>query len=479
MTFKFYKLEESISQALEAMGYNSPTEVQKRALPDLLKGEDIIVKSETGSGKTAAFAVPICQEIDWDENAPQALILAPTRELAIQIKEEIFNIGRFKRIKAVAIYGKFPFERQRKELKQKNHIIVATPGRLLDHIERETIDLSKIRFFVIDEADELLRMGFIEQVEEILKCLPKSRQTALFSATMPEEIKSICEQYMNQPQFIEIEKPEREVVNIEQYGVSLEEEDKFEKLLSILIKEKPESVMVFCNTRYQVDDVYNALKRKISFCAKLHGEMMQKDRTQIMKAFKQGKYKLLVTTDVSARGIDIEKMDLVINYDLPLKTETYIHRIGRTGRIGNQGKAFSLITDEDENFIDDLKQLQIEELIAYELPTPEELKALEASFLEKWQEVPEIKNQKTELLNANIIKIHINAGRKTKMRPVDIVGTLCSIEGVTAEDIGIINILDVSTFVEILNGKGNEVLAVLQEKPIKGRIRKVTLKLED
>lgn len=469
-----YQLSGELLKAISLLSYKNPTNVQEKVIPALLAQKDIIVKSQTGSGKTAAFAIPICELVDWDENKPQALVLVPTRELAIQVKEEIFNLGRFKRLKVSPIYGKAPFYNQEKELKQKTHVVVGTPGRIIDHIERGTFDTSNIKYLVLDEADEMLNMGFIEQVETIISRLPKERETILLSATIPKDIELLCDKYMKDPIHLEIEEQNSASDRIEQARYTIDQEDKLNLLRDITIIENPDSCIIFCNTKQQVDEVFNELNRLKYACNKIHGGMEQRDRLRVMKDFKLGYYRYLVATDVAARGIDVDNISLVINYDIPQDGERYIHRIGRTGRINKEGKAITFVTPNEDKLLNDIQEYIGKEIPWKERPLKDIVNNSKQDFVYKTNTIPEKKETKGAQLSKDIMKLHINAGKKTKMRPVDIVGTLCSIKGMTAEDIGIINILDISTFVEILNNKGELVFQELQKKPIKGRLRKVS-----
>ena len=456
------------------LNFKSPTRVQEQVIPAVLEQKDIIVKSQTGSGKTAAFAIPICELVDWEENKPQALVIAPTRELAIQVKEDIFNIGRFKRLKVSAIYGKSPFYHQEKELKQKTHVVVGTPGRIIDHIEKGTFDTSQIKYLVIDEADELLNMGFIEQIESIITGLSQERVTMLLSATMPRDIEALCNKYMKDPMHVEVEELNSTAERICQERYHVDQIDKIKLLRDIMIVENPDSCMIFCNTQQKVDEVYNELANLNYTCEKIHGGMEQRDRLRVMNDFKKGYFRYLVATDVAARGIDIDNITLVINYDLPQDGESYVHRIGRTGRISNMGRAITFVTQNENRFLNDIHQYIGKEIILKERPDKETVNNSKQEFVEKISTTPKIKETKGAQLSKEIMKLHTNAGKKTKMRPVDIVGTLCSIKGMTAADIGIINIIDISTFVEILNNKGELVFQALQKTPIKGRLRRVS-----
>lgn len=472
-SFKDYNLSSELLKTIEKLSYTNPTKVQQKVIPIGLEGKDLVVKSQTGSGKTAAFAIPICELVDWEENKPQALVITPTRELAMQVREDFFNIGRFKRLKVAAIYGRAPFYNQQRELKQKTHIVVGTPGRIIDHIERETLDTSNIKYLIIDEADEMFQMGFLDQIESIINKLPKDRMTMLFSATLPTDIESLCNKYMENPIYVEIEDENVTVDKIEQERYMVEEKEKLELLKDITVVANPDSCIIFANTRDKVDEIFAELSRANYTCDKIHGGMEQRDRTNVMEDFRLGYFRYLIATDVAARGIDIDDITHIINYDIPLEKESYVHRIGRTGRVGKTGKAISFVTHRDDRYLSEIEDYIEKEIPIKERPDKKIVNAGQNEFDEKMELRPEIKELKGEELNKEIMKIHINAGRKTKMRPVDIVGTLCNIEGMTADDIGIINILDISTFVEILNDKGEMVLEKLQTTPIKGRLRNV------
>lgn len=472
--FKDYKLSDEIVKSLNMLNYKTPTKVQQEVIPVALENKDVLVKSQTGSGKTATFAIPLCELVDWDENKPQALILTPTRELAIQVKEDVFNIGRFKRIKVPALYGKSSFELQAKELKQKTHIVVGTPGRTIDHIKEGNFITDNIKYLVLDEADEMLSMGFLEQVEEIISALPAERVTMLFSATMPEDINTLSKKYMKDPVTIEIEAKTLTVDRIQQDGYRVEETGKLNLLKDVTTIENPDSCVIFCNTQVKVESLYNELRKLKYPCDKIHGGMEQDERIKVMNNFKKGYFRYLIATDVASRGIDIDNITHVINYDVPVLRENYVHRIGRTGRAGKEGRAITFVTKSDERRIFEIYSYTGKELTMKMKPSKILVMSLKPEFDKKLEQRQKVKEDKGANLSQEIMKLHINAGKKTKMRPVDIVGTLCSIEGMTAKDIGVISVLDVSTYVEVLNNKGDMVLKALQTKNIKGRPRKVT-----
>ncbi len=473
MTFTKYELSEEILRALDGLGYAAPTEVQERVIPIALEKKDLTVKSRTGSGKTAAFGIPICEMVDWDENKPQALILTPTRELADQVKEDITNIGRFKRIKAAAIYGKHPFNYQKEELKQKCHVVVGTPGRVLDHIEKGTLVLDKIKYVVLDEADEMLSMGFIDQVESIIKELPTNRMTMLFSATLSERIEQLCVKFMKTPQQIEIRSEVSLASKIDHSMIIVNEQRKFSVLRDLTVVENPDSCIIFCRTKDQVDSVNEQLEKLDYTTDKLHGGMLQEDRFAVMDDFKRGEFRYLVATDVAARGIDIESITHVINYDFPLEKESYVHRAGRTGRAGKSGQAISFVTPNEDKFLE-----EIEKYVGFKIPqrTAPTKKAVEEAmeaFTAKIESLPELKKNKNATVNKDITKLYFNGGKKKKLRAFDFVGTIMSIPGLTAEDIGIIKIQDTVTYIDILNGKGKLVLGEMKTKTVKGKQLKV------
>ncbi|WP_456272312.1 DEAD/DEAH box helicase [Bacillus sp. AK031] len=472
-SFTDYRLSEEIVRALAGMGYEAPTEVQRKVIPSALDKRDIVVQSQTGSGKTASFGIPICELAEWEENKPQALILTPTRELAVQVKDDITNIGRFKRIKAAAIYGKSPFERQKLELKQKTHAVVGTPGRVLDHIEKGSLHLDKVKYLVIDEADEMLNMGFIEQVEAIITKVPGNRVTFTFSATLPEDVENLCHKYMSNPMNITIEAKGLTTEKIEHSVMVVREEEKFSLLSDVTTVENPDSCIIFCRTKDKVDNLFEQLDNLEYPIDKLHGGMIQEDRFAVMNEFKRGEFRYLVATDVAARGIDIDNITHVINYDLPMEKESYVHRTGRTGRAGRTGKAITFVTPYEDRFLQ-----EIEEYIGFTItkvkpPSKEEVENEQAAFQRKLDELPDVKEDKAARLNQDIMKLYFNGGKKKKLRPVDFVGTIAKIDGVTADDIGIISIQDNLTYVDILNGKGPLVLKTMKSTTVKGKLLKV------
>ena len=467
--FKKFNISDEILKAIEGLGYKKPSEVQDKVIPEIILNKDVVVKSQTGSGKSAAFAIPLCEKIDWNENSPQVLVLSPTRELALQVSEDFINIGRFKRIKATAVFGKQAISEQERTLKQKTHVVCGTPGRILDLIDRGSLDVNKIKYFVIDEADEMLNMGFIGQVEGVIRRLPKKKVTMLFSATIPDEIRELSKKHMDRPIDIFIDKQNVANENIEHCLYYVDYENRFKFLNELLICEKPETVVVFGRTKDNVDEIYDYLKSKSYSCGKIHGGMLQKERLSMMDSFRKGDFKILVATDVAARGIDVENITHVINFELPVEKEAYVHRIGRSGRAGAKGKAVSICSKKGDRYL-----ANIEDYIGFEIPVKE---CFSKEFISEnldegilnLKTRPKKKKEKSKIINSNITKIYLNGGKKKKIRAGDIVGAISRIEGISGEDIGIIDVQDNVSYVDILNGKGNKVLEALKSITIKGK----------
>lgn len=473
-SFNEFNLSEEILKAIHSLGYHNPTEIQHKVIPVALNKNDLVVRSQTGSGKTAAYGVPICELADWLENKPQALILTPTRELAVQVKEDITNIGRLKRIKATALYGRQPMSYQKTELKQKTHVVVGTPGRVLDHIKRGTLALKQINYLVIDEADEMLNMGFIEQVEAIINELPENRVTMLFSATLPDPIKKLAFKFMKEPVEIEMEVQGIAVDKIEHFQIKVNESDKLQQLTDVTVIENPDSCIIFCKTKERVDNLYKDLTDRGYPCDKIHGGMEQDDRLKAMKEFRRGAFRYFIATDVAARGIDIDNISLIINYDIPLTKESYVHRTGRTGRAGEVGRAITFVTPREEHLLKQIEEYLGFDISQMNIPSQEEIEARSLIFTNKLNIKPNLKSPKNAQLNKQIMTLRFNGGKKKKLRATNFVGVIANIEGITAEDIGIITITDSLTFIDVLNGKGPLVLKTMQSTPVGGRLLKVS-----
>lgn len=466
MTFEQMNLDKNIIQALHTLGYEKPLPVQEKVIPNILSGTDCIVKSRTGSGKTASFAIPIIQNLEIDERSPQALVLTPTRELALQIQQDFDRIGTFKKIKTLPIFGKQPFKFQKEDLKQRCHVVIGTPGRVLDHLQQETLDPSKIKYVVLDEADEMLNMNFLDEVQAILKYMPKKHVTCLFSATYPAVIQRMSKKYLYKPAKIDLTSTNKPNILEEAYHVNEEHKELF--LLHLLALKKPESCMIFCKTQARVDEVYTCLEKNQVSVDKIHGGMMQEERLSHMRRFKKGKVRILVCTDVASRGIDVFKVEMIINYDMPSPVETYTHRIGRSGRVDEKGLAISLV-----NEYDGVRKEKLEEYLGYNLPFKEEGEVYlsDLEVLDSLKESNRVVVDKSKDLRKGITKIYLNGGKNKKIRPGDIVGAICEIDGVTVDDIGVIQVQDHQSYVDILNDKGKLVLKNL--KTIKGKTLRI------
>ena len=473
--FEEFNLDKNIIKSLKNMKYEIPSKVQSKVIPQLLNNKDIIVKSKTGSGKTASFAIPLCEKVDINNNSVQGLIIAPTRELALQIKEEVQNIGRIKKVRCSAIFGKQPLKEQVAELKQRVHIVVATPGRIIDHIGRGTIDLSNIKFFIIDEADKMLNKGFVDDMESIMIKLPQNTCKGMFSATIDDNINLVCEKYMKNIVRIEIKDEDKHIKKqISEFFIKSEEKNKYDLLKSIIYKECPHSVIVFANTRDKVDEIYKSMKKDKFTVGVIHGDMSQDKRLFIIKDFKENKFNILVSSDITSRGIHVDDVSLVINYEVPRDKENYVHRIGRTGRVDKLGKAITIVSNKEEKYLREIEEYtknQIEEINEID-----EREVSEGKNKFKILQENLLKNRKSNTNkkeNQEVTKIYLNVGKKKKIRVIDIVGAFSNTEGINNEDIGVIEVKDTCSYVDILNYKGERFLKNNKEIIIKKKQVKV------
>lgn len=385
MTFETLGLNPEILKSIKALGFETPTRVQREAIPKVLEGKDLIVMAKTGSGKTGAFSLPIIQGVEENQKT-QALILAPTRELAVQVEMDLREMAVHSNVHSTAVYGQHNINTEIKHLNKGKEIVVGTPGRVLHHIQEKTLKTGDIKYLVLDEADRMLDMGFIEQMVKIIKRLPKERVTLLFSATMPDEIQRMCKSYMIEPETIALDSDTKTVDTIEQGYYRVEKNEKRTQLRRILTVEKPMSCMIFCNTRIEVDKVNDFLTRKGFLSEAIHGANTQNKRMRTIDEFKRGDIQILVATDVAARGIHVDDLQLVINYDVPMDKDNYIHRVGRTGRAGNGGHAVTLVTGDDLYTFYEVEEHAGSRIDELDLPTEEayELAAKEVS--DHWEQ---------------------------------------------------------------------------------------------
>ncbi|MGC9080300.1 DEAD/DEAH box helicase [Sulfurihydrogenibium sp.] len=355
-TFQNLGISQETLKSLDSLGYQKPTEIQEKAIPVVLSGKDLVAQAQTGTGKTAAFGIPIVEKVNTKQKKIQALVLVPTRELAIQVAKEIKELGKNKKVFVLSVYGGKSMKHQIDFLKKGNDVvIVGTPGRVKDLLNRGFLKLDNVKMFVLDEADRMLEMGFIEDIEEIMSYLPEERQNLLFSATMPKEILELAEEFLNEDyETIKVKPDEITVEKIKQIIYRVDPKNKFSKLIQILSENDAEKTIIFTQTKLEADELAEKLKEEGFNVSAIHGDFSQKKRETVLHNFRTGKLKILVATDVAARGLDIKGVELVINYGLPRDAESYIHRIGRTGRAGKEGTAISIATPSEDKSLENI-----------------------------------------------------------------------------------------------------------------------------
>ena len=372
--FRELGLSETMLESLRKKGFEEPTAIQAKTIPFLISStKDLIGKAQTGTGKTGAFGIPIIENIVSQSKKVQALILVPTRELAIQVTEELSSFAENQKTQIIAVYGGQPIERQIARLQRGVDIVVGTPGRIIDHLDRKTLDISKIKFVVLDEADEMLNMGFIDDIEKILETSPKNRRTVLFSATMPQNIERLAKQYMNDYEIISVMSDQISRDNIQQIYFEVSQADKFEALFRIIDVEDSFYGMVFCRTKIDADEIAHKLANRGCRAEAIHGDLSQGQREKVLKKFRAKQITTLVATDVAARGIDIDNLTHVINYSLPQDPESYVHRIGRTGRAGKTGTAITLITPSEYRKLTSLQRIANTKITKQKVPNVAEV----------------------------------------------------------------------------------------------------------
>jgi ATP-independent RNA helicase DbpA len=450
------ELSAKLKTVMEELGYNQLTPIQEKSIPLLLAGKDLVGQSKTGSGKTAAFSLPILNQIDLTKNYIQALILCPTRELANQVVGELRKLGRrHEGLKILALVGGQPGREQAESIENGVHIAVGTPGRILDHLNRERLDLNEIQTLVLDEADKMFDMGFEVEIKSILKQLPTKRQTVLFSATFPEAIESLSRRYQKNPITVRVEENHGEKSGIEQivYDTDIDSniEKKINTLMRVLQQHPSTSTIIFCNMKNTVNEINAAILEREVTCAALHGDLEQRDRDRVMTLFRNGSLPILVATDIAARGLDIENLELVVNFDMPNQAETYVHRIGRTGRAGKLGVAVTLASPRDT-----LRLSEFEALTGGTFSRP--LLGFKNQFgLNKFALEPAMQT------------LSISGGRKEKIRAGDILGALTGEAGIQAVQVGKIEIHDHYSYVAIATSISKEAFEFLRNGKIKGK----------
>ena len=373
--FEDLPISDDIKRAVIEMGFEEPSPIQSQSIPVILSGKDVIGQAQTGTGKTAAFSIPLLEMINPEEKSVQAVVLCPTRELAIQVSTEIRKIGKYMHgIKSLPVYGGQPIERQIKALKSGVQIVIGTPGRVIDHINRKTLKMDNVKMVILDEADEMLNMGFIDDMEEIMKSIPEERQTLLFSATMPAQIKKLTKKYLKEDSVhIVIARKELTGSTITQNFFEVNNSERFETLCRLIDFDNPSAGIIFCKTKKGVDDLVSSMQSRGYMVEGMHGDMSQIQRMKTLAKFKNGSLKFLVATDVAARGIDVDGVTHVFNYELPQDIESYVHRIGRTGRAGRTGTAYSIISPREFGFLNQIKKVTKSNIVKKSVPTVEEI----------------------------------------------------------------------------------------------------------
>jgi ATP-dependent RNA helicase DeaD len=467
-TFAELGLSEQTLHALRDVGYESPSPIQEQAIPPLLEGRDVIGQAQTGTGKTAAFGLPIVQYVDPEDSEVQALVLTPTRELCIQVTQALRTYGAHSGVDVVAVFGGAPIRTQQAQLRAGGHIVVGTVGRVLDLISRHSLVLHDCRFVVLDEADEMLDLGFLEDVERILSMTPSGRQTALFSATMPPPIRKLADGYLYEPTTIKVKAATLTIDTVAQFQLPVDAREKPDKLVEVLKAESPEQAIVFVRTKIRCDQLFRTLRDRGMNVRALHGDMSQGSRDGVMLAFKGGRVPILVATDVAARGLDISTVTHVVNYDVPTSPDTYVHRIGRTGRVGRSGRAITFVETRQKRELEAIERHIGTSIDAWEkgavgAPTP----VLERP---RRHSKPRISRNGEE----PYVKLLVGSGKAAGVRVADIVGALTSAAGLDGEAVRDVLVLDRFSFVSVPAAEADRVIEALDGHSVRGR----SLKLE-
>ena len=472
--FKDLGLAPEIQQALDELGYAEPTPIQEKAIPELLAGHDVIGQAQTGTGKTAAFGLPLLQYLDPASDEVQAVVLTPTRELCIQVTQALRAYAEHLDVEIVAVFGGAPIRSQQSQLRAGAHVVVATVGRMMDLMSRRSLVLTAARYIVLDEADEMLDLGFIEDVEKILRMCPSGRQTALFSATMPPPIKRLAESYMYDPTTIKITPKKLTVDAIEQAFVEIPGKEKASRLVELLRTEDPEQAIIFCRTKIGASKLEKTLKDRGLDVKALHGDMSQGSRDGVMIAFKDHRVRLLVATDIAARGLDIEHVTHVINYDVPASSEVYVHRIGRTGRVGRTGRAITLVTPDQRDEIGRIERDVKTSIGEWESPE-ERLEHAPPPRRRERRRPAEVGNgasptdAKRAAADGDWTKLFVNRGERSGISEEDLRWALREGAVLGEEAIHEIRVLHRFSFVEVASSEAGRTVEFLDGTKLKGK----------
>jgi len=514
--FSDFNLSKEVGKAIEDMGFEEPTPIQALAIPLIQAGRDVTAQAQTGTGKTAAFGIPIIEKIDPANRTVQAIVLCPTRELAIQIAEEFSNLlAHLPRITVLPVYGGQPIERQLRALHAGVHIVIGTPGRVMDHLRRRTLSLRDVTTVVLDEADQMLDMGFRDDIELILKNVPQARQTLLFSATMPQPIIDISKRFQNKPEFVRVQYAELTVPQTEQSYIEVKDRDKLDVLCRLIDLVDPQLAIIFCNTKRRAEELSGKVRARGYRADELHGDMKQSQRDRVMGGFRKGSIDILIATDVAARGIDVDDVDIVINFDVPQDVEYYVHRIGRTGRAGKSGRAVTFVSPRDYTKLHEIQKYAKVQIPRMPVPTESDVAVTRTrSVLEKVREtikaggiegyVRIVENESEGDLSSveiaaallklqmeqgsgeaeqkqavvdfgdtgaehGMVRFFLAVGRQHKVAPKDIVGAIAGETGIPGKAIGAIRILDSYSFVEVPKEHAAEVYTIMKERTIRNQ----------
>jgi len=506
-------LNDKILKAIDAMGFEEPSKIQAEVIPYLLTGEDVIGQAQTGTGKTLAFGAPILNNMTKKKKVINSLILTPTRELAIQVNDEINRVAKFSNVNILPVYGGSPIDRQIRSLRSGVDIVVGTPGRVMDLMRRNYIDLSQIEFLVLDEADEMLNMGFIEDIEEIIKTCNKDRQTLLFSATMPSAIKKLAKKYLKpDSKHIAIAQNTLTVSSVKQFYFEVKHKDRFETLCRVLDKEDPQKVIIFCKTKKGVDELVDGMKSRGYNADGMHGDMNQRQRIQTLKKFKEQGLDYMIATDVAARGIDVSNVTHVINYDLPQDTESYVHRIGRTGRANQEGIAYTLVTPREYMTLKRIEKTTKSKIVRKEIPSIDDIlhskfknildrvsQTVEEGGFKKFVPLATELDEEFSLVDvaaalmqmvyekevsyeyttdkitsvAGNVRLFVTVGKMDNLKPVQLLRFLNTVANVNKEDIGSIDILNKFSFIEVNERVVDVIIKSCKNQRLNGRKVKI------
>jgi ATP-dependent RNA helicase DeaD len=531
MQFSELNCSKEILRAVEDMGFEEATPIQAMAIPVALSGRDLVGQAQTGTGKTAAFGIPMLEKINTKNRNVQALVLCPTRELAVQIAEEINRIAKhIKDLHILPVFGGQDIERQIRGLKKGVHIVIGTPGRVLDHLRRRTLKLDGLEMLILDEADEMLNMGFREDIELVIEQVDHEIQTMLFSATMPKEILNIINKYQKNPEILKVAHKELTTPNISQVYLEMKDKDKVEILSRVLDMYNYKLSIVFCNTKKRVDEVTDMLQARGYMCDKIHGDMKQTLRLNVINKFKRGDIEILIATDVAARGLDIDNVEAVFNYDMPSHEEYYVHRIGRTGRAGREGVSYTFITSRDYHLLKNIQRYTKSEIKHHPIPKIADIETVKRNVfwekvkekietgldrkyvdlmeelsdeytvieiaaalfqmeleVEKKNEIDSVDNNRKYVVKADkskaevkgkgsrsrsqsgMVRLHMNVGNNQGVKPRDVVGAIANEAGIDGKSIGSVDIYDTFTFVEIPENLARKVMDRMDQRMIKGK----------